>query len=295
METRVVPAAVAPVAPRGWRALVALLRPRQWIKNAFVLAPLVFASAFTRPGALEAAALGLVLFCAASSAVYILNDMRDAPRDRQHPTKRHTRPLAAGTVSLRQAAWLLGAAVALAGAGAVALPALAPALAAYVVLNVAYSLGLKHMPVVDLFCIATGFVLRVWGGALAVGVPLSSWMANTTLCLALYLAATKRRQELALTDGEGRLVLGSYSLPLLERFAQLSATAAIVFYGLFTATVRPELTLTMGLVIFGFFRYQYLVEQRASGENPTEVVWRDGPLAATVAGWGLVAIWIMAR
>jgi 4-hydroxybenzoate polyprenyltransferase len=295
METRVVPAAEMVVAPSGWRAVVALLRPRQWVKNAFVVAPLVFASAFTRPGALLTAAAAVVLFCVASSAVYVLNDVMDAPRDRLHPSKRHSRPVAAGTVSHWQAVALLVGLSGLAAAGVVGLPAIAPALVAYLTLNVAYSLGLKHVPVVDLFCIAGGFVLRVWGGALALGVPLSSWMANTTLCLALYLAATKRRQELALTDGEGRAVLGDYSLPLLERFTQLSATAAIVFYGLFTATVRPELTLTMGLVIFGFFRYQFLVERREGGENPTEVVLRDAPLAATVAVWGGVAVWIMAR
>jgi hypothetical protein len=120
-------------------------------------------------------------------------------------------------------------------------------------------------------------------------------MANTTLCLALYLAATKRRQELALTDGHGRAVLGDYSVPLLERFATVAATAAIVFYGLFTATVRPELALTMGLVIFGFFRYQLLVEQRAAGENPTEVVLQDGTLTADVLVWASAAVWIMTR
>ena len=283
-----------PVAPVGVGAVVALLRPRQWVKNVFVLAPLVFAVKIFNPVAVQQALAALALFCVASSAVYIFNDWRDLPADRLHPTKRFTRPLAAGALPVRFAAGLLCALWLILLGVAWFWPPVGSTLLAYVALNMAYSIHLKRIPVVDIFCVAAGFVLRVAAGAVAIAVPLSAWMLVTTLCLALYLAATKRRQELFLAGERARYVLGTYTLPLLDRYAQMSATAALVFYGLFASTVRPELAGTTALVLFGFFRYSYLVETRQAGENPTEVLWQDWPLAVVVLLWGAISAWIVA-
>ena len=185
-----------------------LMRPRQWIKNGFVMAPVLFAGAFLDGTALARAFLATAAFCLAASLVYVANDLVDLESDRLHPDKRHTRPLAEGSATVRGAR-LLFALLALALVVAVAfIPTVGGPLAAYVALNLAYTLRLKRVPVVDLFCVASGFVLRVAAGALAVRVPLSGWMLITTLCLALYLAAVKRRQELA-GGGDARAVLGS--------------------------------------------------------------------------------------
>lgn len=268
------------------RGLLVLLRPRQWIKNAFVLAPLLFSAKFADPDALRAALLAAVLFCLASSATYVINDIHDVNRDRLHPRKSKSRPIASGLVTVRQALVLLTLLYVLVGLGAVAAPAVVAAIAGYALLNFCYTLFLKHQPVIDIFTIALGFVLRVYAGALALNVPLSSWMAITTLCLALYLAAIKRRQELLVSGDAGRAVLEKYTLPLLERYAEMSATGALLFYSLFVLTARPAMAITIPLVLFGLFRYWYVVETTADGESPTDVLLSDIPLLVTVVLWG---------
>ncbi len=273
--------------------LVGLMRPRQWIKNLFVLAPLVFAGRFTDPDLVLGALAAVVAFTLAAAAVYVLNDLLDLERDRAHPIKRTERPLAADAVSVGVARRLL---VLLLGGLAVMLavwPNITPPLVLYLLINVAYSLRLKRVPVVDLFCVASGFLLRVWAGALAIDVPLSSWMAITTLCLAIYLAAIKRRQELATQGAEGRAVLKVYTLPLLDRYAGISGTAALLFYGLFVIDVRPELAVTVPLVLFGLFRYWYLVERDGQGESPTDALWGDAMLAGTVLVWGALSAYVV--
>jgi len=261
------------------------MRPRQWIKNAFVLAPLVFAREFTDPSAVANALTAFVLFCVASSAGYILNDIRDIERDRTHPTKRHSRPLAAGTVSMRPAIALLIVCYCVLFIGLFwSFPTML-AILAYVLLNVAYTYVLKHQPVLDLFSIAVGFVLRVYAGALALAVPLSSWMAITTLCLALYLAAIKRRQELANSGVESREVLRMYSVELIDRYAEMSATGALIFYSLFVMSASARLVWTIPLVIFGLYRYWYVVESLDGGESPTDAVLTDLPLAIAILIW----------
>jgi decaprenyl-phosphate phosphoribosyltransferase len=271
--------------PRMRFPLLQLARPRQWIKNGFVFAPLVFTGQFLKAEPVGQVALAFVLFCAASSATYVFNDLGDREKDRLHPRKRFTRPIAAGLVSVRQAYGLMAVLLALVAAGALLRPTVGAVLLGYLAMNVAYTLRLKHVAVVDLFCIASGFVLRVLAGAVALRVPLSSWMLITTLCLALYLAAVKRRQELTSSGSAGRLVLATYTLSLLDRYAEMSAVGAIVFYSLFTITVRPELSITVPFVLFGLFRYWYIVECRGGGEAPTDVLWKDLPLAATVLLW----------
>lgn len=281
-------------APTVLRGLVALMRPKQWIKNAFVFAPLLFAARFTEPAMQLMALKAAALFCLASSATYVVNDIHDVEHDRRHARKAKTRPLAAGIVSMPMALALLAALYALILAGCITMPAVGAVVAGYVVLNVGYTFVLKHHPVVDIFTIAVSFVLRVWAGSVAVGVPLGSWMAITTLCLALYLAAVKRRQELMQSGGKSRSVLDKYTLRLIDRYAEMSATGAIVFYSLFVMANKPQMAITIPVVLFGLFRYWYVVEALDGGESPTDVLIADLPLLATVLLWiGLCAYQLM--
>lgn len=192
--------------------LIRLLRPKQWVKNVFVLAPLIFAGEFLHVESIKTALMAFGLFCIASSATYTVNDLQDIEGDRRHPKKSKTRPLAAGVVSVPAALILLAALYAVLVWGWFVAPKVVMVIAAYLVLNLAYTFVLKHQPVVDIFTIAIGFVLRVYAGAMALDVPVSSWMFITTLCLALYLAAVKRRQELSQSGTEGRKVLDKYSV-----------------------------------------------------------------------------------
>lgn len=275
--------------------LIQLLRPMQWVKNAFVLAPLIFAREFHDPAAIANAAIAFLLFCAASSASYIVNDLHDRDADRQHPTKRLSRPLAAGTVSVAPALVVLVVLYAVLLGSWLWSPPTALAIFAYLALNLAYTFVLKHQPVVDIFAIAIGFVLRVYAGAAALDVPLSSWMAITTLCLALYLAAIKRRQELAANGSGGRRVLEHYSPALIERYAEMSAVGALIFYSLFVMSTAPKLVVTIPIVIFGLFRYWYVVDRHEGGESPTDVVLTDAPLALTIGAWVGICILSLSR
>jgi decaprenyl-phosphate phosphoribosyltransferase len=271
--------------------LVKLMRPKQWVKNAFVAAPLVFSAEFLNPQAVGRTVVAFLLFCLAASAVYILNDIKDLERDRLHPKKSRSRPLAAGIVSLPAAYALLGSIYAALLAGWWFEPRIAQVIALYLVLNVAYTFVLKHQPVVDIFTIALGFVLRVYAGAMALSVPVSNWMLVTTLCLALYLAAVKRRQELSQSGIEGRAVLEKYSLPLIDRYAEMAATGALVFYSMFVMSAKPNLVLTIPLVLFGLFRYWYVVEELDGGESPTDALLADWQLLLTVLAWIAVCAW----
>ncbi|MBS0522360.1 MAG: decaprenyl-phosphate phosphoribosyltransferase [Proteobacteria bacterium] len=273
--------------------LLRLVRPKQWIKNTFVLAPLIFARAYADVASIEHAMFAFVLFCIASSACYVVNDMHDVQSDRAHPLKRLSRPLAAGTVRMRTAGLVLALLYAVLIAGFLALPAVAVPIAGYIALNLAYTYSLKHQPVLDIFSIASGFVLRVYAGAEAIAVPLSSWMAVTTLCLALYLAAIKRRQELVTAGTDARKVLLEYSISLVDRYAEMSAVGALIFYSLFVMSTNTRLVMTIPLVIFGLFRYWYVVEAREGGESPTDVVLTDGPLIACIAAWGIACVYAL--
>jgi decaprenyl-phosphate phosphoribosyltransferase len=225
--------------------LTRLLRPRQWIKNAFVLAPLVFAREYLYVGSVGNAALAFALFCLAASTSYIVNDLHDVERDRLHPIKRKVRPLAAGTVSPRAAVLLLAILYCVLMAGWLWSPRAMVPICGYVLLTFVYTYWLKDQPVLDIFAIATGFVLRVYAGAEAIGVPLSSWMAITTLCLALYLAAIKRRQELSSNGAGSRAVLLKYSVALVDRYAEMSAIGTLIFYSLFVISTNVRLSVTI--------------------------------------------------
>ena len=271
--------------------LIKLMRPKQWIKNGFVLAPLVFVGAFLSADAIKQSLFSVFLFCAASSASYIINDIHDVERDRQHPKKSKTRPLAAGIISVPTALVLLAVLYAVLVWGWFVAPKVVIIIAAYLVLNFAYTFVLKHQPVVDIFTIAIGFVLRVYAGAVALDVPVSSWMFITTLCLALYLAAVKRRQELSQSGTEGRKVLERYSVSLVDRYAEMSATGALLFYSMFVMSAKPELVITVPLVLFGLFRYWFVVEVLDGGESPTDALLADWQLLLTVVLWVAVCAW----
>lgn len=273
--------------------LIMLMRPKQWIKNGFVLAPLVFVGAFLNADAIDQSLFAVFLFCAASSASYIINDIHDVDRDRQHPKKSKTRPLAAGIISVPTALVLLVVLYVVLVWGWFVAPKVVLIIAAYLVLNLAYTFVLKHQPVVDIFTIAIGFVLRVYAGAVALDVPVSSWMFITTLCLALYLAAVKRRQELSQNGAEGRKVLEKYSVSLVDRYAEMSATGALLFYSMFVMSAKPELVITVPLVLFGLFRYWFVVEALDGGESPTDALLADWQLLLTVVLWVAVCAWAL--
>ena len=274
--------------------MIKLMRPRQWIKNGFVLAPLVFTGRFLQPEAISAALVATLLFCLASSLAYVVDDLQDIEADKRHPDKRKKRPLASGEVSPLQARVLM---VVLVLALLFAYPLAAPVMhiiALYLAINLAYSFKLKHMPVVDVFSISIGFVLRVYAGAVALGVPVSGWMFITTFSLALFLASIKRRQELiAGTDGT-RPVLESYTVPLITRFAEMAAVTAILSYSLFAVTVKPELVYSVPLVLFGIYRYWYIVEIEGAGESPTDALIADHQLKAIVIIWITYCGWQLA-
>lgn len=269
-----------------------LIRVRQWVKNTFVLAPLIFSSQFTNIDSLKYSLLAALLFSLASSATYIINDLRDIEADKLHPVKSKTRPLATGEITSLFAYSLLILIYILLLLGLFILPKVLGVIAVYLVLNLAYTFFLKHEPVVDIFVIALGFVLRVYAGTQALNLEMSSWIFVTTLSLALYLASVKRRQELALVGSASRKVLNKYSVSLVDRYAEMSATGAIVFYSMYVMAERPNMVITIPLVLYGLFRYWYVVEIDG-GESPTDVLLKDKQLGLTVVIWALTCIYVI--
>lgn len=280
---------------QGLVAHLALLRPRHWVKNVFVLIPLLLAGSLASPTAILDALAAAGLFTVAACAVYVFNDLQDAEADRRHPIKRYTRPIAAGEVSRRQARRLLAGLVALLAAGGLLEPLVIAPIGAYLAINLAYSVYLKRVPVVDVFCVASGFGLRVYAGAIAIGVAVPPWLVAAVVCLAASLAVTKRRREQAAHGPTGRTVLDAYSQEGLVDGGLLAAIGALACYTAYLVTARPELWLTLPLVLVGLVRYRFLVEARGHGEAPVRLLLRDRPLAATVTGWigaATLAIWI---
>jgi decaprenyl-phosphate phosphoribosyltransferase len=274
-------------------ALFRLLRPQQWIKNGFVFAPLLFSGFFHDVTSIYRAVLAFALFCLASSAAYIVNDLVDVERDKKHPTKSQTRPIAAGHVTVAQACLMLGCLYGCLLTAWILMPNVIYVIALYLLLNVAYSTALKKQAVIDIFCVATGFVLRVYAGAQAIAVPVSTWMFITTLCLSLFLASIKRRQEILGASVGTREVLGKYTVQLIDKYAEMSASCALLFYSLFVVTTKPALVVTIPLVVFGIFRYWYIVYQESVGESPTEALIRDKVLAGTVLLWLVVCAYVL--
>ncbi len=273
---------------------LAALRPRQWIKNLLVFAGIIFAGELRDPHRLLEASAAFVVYCAASSAAYLLNDVRDAEHDRLHPIKRH-RPVASGLVTPRAA---LAAAVILAVA-AFALAAVlgrwsVVVLCAFIALQLAYSLGLKHVVLIDVMAIAGLFVVRAVAGAVAVHVPISPWLLLCTGTLALFLALAKRRGELVLVGAErtpGRPVLEGYSLALVDQLVTIVAASTVIAYALYTFTARSgdRMMATIPFVLFGVFRYLLLIHREDAGEEPDHVLLSDRPILICVALWALAS------
>lgn len=275
------------------------MRPEQWLKNGFVLAPIVFSGLIFDSDAWLRILLAAAAFCAASSATYLINDVVDREADRAHPVKRQ-RPIAAGTVSALQATAAAAVLVSAAVAVAVGLGGWFPlVLIGYVVLVLLYSAVLKHAVFLDVLVVAAGFVLRVVGGAVAIEVPVSRWLLLVTYLLALYLALGKRRAELVvLGEGAGnhRVVLGQYTLPMVDGAISVVLGATVLAYALYTvapdtvAKVGSEgLMATVPIVLYGLFRYLYLLHRHELGGSPTKALLTDRPLLACVAIWFLVA------
>lgn len=276
------------------QGLIALLRIKQWVKNVFVLAPLLFTGEFVNALSVTNALLTTLFFSLASSATYIINDIHDIEHDRKHPAKSKNRPLASGVVSIRSALILLIVVLLIVlGCAGFVMPNVLQIIVFYLLLNLSYTFFLKHQPVLDIFSIAISFVLRVYAGAVALAVPVSDWMFITTLCLALYLASIKRRQELSLSGTEGRAVLQKYSIFLVNRYAEMSATGALVFYALYVMTAKPQLIGSIPVVLFGLFRYWYIADSLDGGESPTDALLSDWQLLLTTIIWVLLCGWVL--
>ncbi|MFC6455009.1 MULTISPECIES: decaprenyl-phosphate phosphoribosyltransferase [Paenibacillus] len=271
---------------------LALMRPRQWTKNLLVFAALIFSIQQADLNMLIRAMTGFVLFCLVSSCVYILNDYVDRERDRMHPEKKH-RPLASGAIQPQMA--LVFGFVLLLCCVLVAFrfqPLFGVVLSAYFFLNVLYSLKLKHVVILDLLIIASGFVLRAVGGGLVIGVALTPWFLICTMLLALFLAIGKRRHELALLEGgkgAHRKVLESYSVEMLDQMSAIATTATIMSYALFTFTSGRTIHLmwTLIFVLYGMFRYLYLIHIEDKGGRPEKLLLEDKHILITVVLYGL--------
>jgi 4-hydroxybenzoate polyprenyltransferase len=284
-------------------SLVRSLRPSQWTKNLIVFAALMFGQRLGDARSVAYALGAFVVFCALSGVVYLLNDVADRKRDRNHPIKQH-RPIASGELPVPVA--LMAAAV----LGTVALAAafwLRPAFGAigmtYVALLAMYSGPLKHVVIIDVLTIAMGFVLRAAAGAVVIDVPISHWLLFLTILLALFLALSKRRHELVLlADGatNHRRILEEYTPYLLDQMIAVVTASTLVGYAIYT--VSPEtvekfqthmLGLTLPFPLYGIFRYLYLVHQKAGGGSPSEMLLNDRPLLICVALWAAAAGFII--
>lgn len=275
------------------------MRPRQWTKNVFVLAALVFDLKLRDPEAIVRTLAGFILFCLISSVVYIINDIADVEADRQHPVKRN-RPIASGQLSVRFA-W--GAALILLIFTLSASYALSTGffviVSLYFVFNLAYTKWLKHVAILDVMIIATGFVLRVGAGVSIIQVErFSPWLYVVMTLLSLFLGFGKRRAELTLLEKAAdshRRVLAGYTIPFLDQLVTIVSTATIISYSLYTFSAPnvPEnhtMMLTIPFVVYGIFRYLYLVQVQQQGAAPEEMILTDRPLQAAFILWGITVL-----
>jgi len=281
------------------RAAFVSLRPRQWTKNLLLFAGIIFAAKLGDASRWVEALAAFVAYCAASSASYLVNDVRDVQHDRAHPVKR-ARPIARGELSPRLAE-LMAAALIL-SAFLLAAPlgiASIVFLSTFFALQAAYTLVLKQVVLLDVMTIGGLFVVRAAAGATAVEVRISPWLLLCTALLALFLALAKRRGELVLVGAEaapGRPVLEGYSLALVDQLVTVVAASTVISYCLYTFTARDSkaMMITIPFVVFGVFRYLLLIHRRDLGEEPEEVLLRDAPILLCIAGWAVAAAVILA-
>ncbi|MBV9577163.1 MAG: decaprenyl-phosphate phosphoribosyltransferase [Chloroflexi bacterium] len=283
------------------RAVLVAMRPRQWPKNGLVFIALAFTLNIQDISLLVRSVATFVCFCALSSAGYLLNDVLDIQADRAHPTKR-LRPIAAGQVPVTLALWL---GVVLVGVGLLGTFLLSVSLGwlalAYVLLTAVYSTTLKHMILLDIFGIAAGFVLRAAAGAVAIDVPISPWLYIATLLGALLLALGKRRTEIETlgTEAPGhRRNLQSYTIEFIDQLILLVSSAALMTYALYTFSAdnlpkNHSMMLTIPVVMYGLFRYLFLMREGDVGGAPEELLFRDRPLLVAVVIWAVLAVTIL--
>ncbi len=280
-------------------ALLKTMRPRQWPKNIFVFAALVFDKQLFIPNSFVRTLAGFVLFCLISSSVYIFNDLADVEADRQHPEKKH-RPIASGMLPLGLA-WTAGILLVMVTLilGYLLSSAFAGVLALYFLINLAYSKWLKHVSILDVLIIAAGFVLRVGAGVTLIHVErFSPWLYVVMTLLALYLGFGKRRAELALLAqgaGSHRKVLEGYTIPLLDQFILIVSSTTIVAYSLYTFSApnvpaNHSMMLTIPFVLYAIFRYLYLIQVKHAGGAPEEILLSDRPLQVAMVLWGLAVL-----
>jgi 4-hydroxybenzoate polyprenyltransferase len=281
------------------RAALAALRPRQWSKNLLLFAGLIFAAKLGDATRWLEALVAFAAYCAASSAAYLVNDVRDAAHDRAHPVKR-LRPVASGELPVRTAVALAAvlATASFAGAAALGLGSIA-FVAGFLALQAAYTAGLKHVVLIDVLAIAGLFVLRASAGAEGVDVRISPWLLICTGLLALFLALAKRRAELVLVGAEetpGRPVLEGYSLALVDQLVTMVAASTVIAYSLYTFTARDSKAMmaTVPFVLYGVFRYLLLLHRHDLGEEPENVLLTDVPLLVTIAAWATTSATILA-
>ena len=294
-------AARTPIFATG--GLFSSLRPQQWVKNGFVFAALIFSRSITDWHRNTRVTAGACLFCLISSAVYLLNDILDAPEDRKHPSKK-LRPLASGRLGVGTAALTAMILAVLALGGAWVLDrTFFIIVAAYALINVLYSWVLKHIVLLDVFVISTGFVLRVVSGGVIIHVEISPWLVVCATLLALFLALSKRRHELVALGkeaGNHRSILSRYSPYFLDQLIGIVTASTVMSYALYTLSSDVQtkfpgkrLDLTIPFVLFGIFRYLYLVHQNEEGGNPTRLFLTDSVLLSVVLLWAASVIFII--
>ncbi len=281
-----------------------LLRPSQWIKNAFVFAPLVFSKHLFDPPIFIAALKGFISFCIVSSAIYIINDIFDKEADTAHPLKRK-RPIASGAVSIPSACFLAAVLICIAVLVCISLPpGFQFLLLSYFVIQFLYSIALKRIVILDVFIIASGFMLRVLGGAEVIDVMISHWIILCTMFLSLFLALAKRRGEIVLFQHVDRIaerkVLEQYDINFLDNTMVITSSGMAISYALYTVADRTVnafgtdyLIFTTIFVLFGIFRYLFLVMKKNMGENSVAIIFRDRPMFINLCLWFLSCILII--
>jgi 4-hydroxybenzoate polyprenyltransferase len=295
-------AAVKSLPTDSWKkwtvSLWTEVRPHQWSKNLVVFAPLFFSKNLTNSAAVKDASIACVLFCIVSSSVYLLNDIKDKERDRVHPQKRY-RPIAAGEIRSKTALAVMGLLLVLAvGSAATVRAELAFILIVYWLINFLYSVWLKHEVILDVFALAAGFLLRVAGGAIAIQVQMSHWLLLCTMLLALFLGLSKRRYELVILGDSAtshRDVLGHYSTHFLDMMIAIVTASTLVSYALYTVSEETvnrfqteALLLTLPFVVYGIFRYLYLIYHKNGGGNPGHDLFVDPHMIIDICLWATV-------
>lgn len=280
-------------------ALIKTMRPRQWTKNVFIFAALVFDKQLFNPDSFLRTLAGAILFCLISSCVYIFNDLSDVEADRQHPEKKN-RPIASGKLPV-QIAWVAGISLVIftLGVSFFLAPGFEAVIIAYFLLNIAYTKWLKHIPIVDVFVLAAGFVLRVHAGVTLIQVErFSPWLYVVMTLLALFLGFGKRRAELTLLAqgaGSHRKVLEGYTLPLLDQYLMIVSSTFIIAYSLYTFSAPnvPEndsMMLTIPFVVYTIFRYLHLIHVEEAGGSPEEILLTDRPFQIAMLFWAIAVL-----